>query len=146
MEQNQAMEIMKQGHGCAESVLLAVCQEYDIESDVIPRIASCFAGGIGNSGSVCGAVTGAVMAIGVIADQGDSMDDYMEKMLLVQEFRQRFEQAMNTINCHEMTGADLTTPEGINAFIQSDIPQKVCFPAVGLAFDIVMEILSKAED
>jgi hypothetical protein len=52
---------------------------------------------------------------------------------------------MNTINCHELTGADLTTPEGINAFIQSDIPAKVCFPAVGMAFDIVMEILNKAE-
>jgi len=81
---------MRQGHGCSESVLLAVCQEYGIESDAIPRIASCFAGGIGNSGSVCGAVTGAVMAIGVISDQGDSMDDYMKKMALVQEFRQRF--------------------------------------------------------
>ena len=144
MEQNRAMEIMRQGHGCSESVLLAVCEEFDIQSEVIPKIASCFAGGIGNSGSVCGAVTGAVMAIGVVADQGETMDDYMKKISLVQELRQRFEQEMKTINCHELTGADLTTPEGINAFINSDTPEKVCFPAVGIAFDIVMDILKKA--
>ena len=144
MEQNKAMEIMSQGHGCSESVLLAVSQEFGIESEVIPRIASCFAGGIGNSGSVCGAVTGAVMAIGLIAKEGNSMEDYFKKMSMVQEFRQRFEQEMKTIECHELTGADLTTPEGIDDFMKSDIPQKVCFPAVGTAFNIVMDILKKA--
>jgi C_GCAxxG_C_C family probable redox protein len=141
MEQNKAMNIMKQGHGCSESVLLAVSQEFGIENDVIPKIASCFAGGIGNSGSVCGAVTGAVMAIGLIAKEGESMDDYLKKLSMAQEFRQRFEDEMKTINCHELTGADLTTPDGIDEFMKSDIPQKVCFPAVGKAFNIVMDIL-----
>ena len=145
MEKNKAMEIMRQGHGCSESVLLAVSQEFGIESEVIPKIASCFAGGIGNSGSVCGAVTGAVMAIGLIVENGDSMDDYLKKMSMVQEFRHRFEQEMETIDCHELTGADLTTPEGINEFMKSDIPEKVCFPAVGTAFNIVMDILKKAQ-
>ena len=143
MEQNRAMEIMSQGHGCSESVLLAVCEEFGIESEVIPKIASGFAGGIGNTGSVCGAVTGAVMAIGLIADQGDTMEEYMKKLSLVQEFRKRFEQEMKSINCHELTGADLTTPEGIDAFMNSETPQKVCFPAVGLAFDLAMDILKK---
>ncbi len=143
MEQNKAMEIMAQGHGCSESVLLAVSQEFGIESEVIPKIASCFAGGIGNSGSVCGAVTGAVMAIGLIANAGETMDDYLKKLSLAQEFRQRFEDEMKTIDCHELTGSDLTTPEGINEFIKSDIPQKVCFPAVGMAFNIVMDMLKK---
>jgi len=143
VEQNKAMKIMEQGHGCSESVLLAVSQEFGIENEIIPKIASCFAGGIGNSGSVCGAVTGAVMAIGLIVKEGDSMDDYLKKLSLAQEFRQRFEDEMKTINCHELTGADLTTPEGIDEFMKSDIPQKVCFPAVGTAFNIVMDILKK---
>lgn len=143
MEQNKAMKIMEQGHGCSESVLLAVSQEFGIESEIIPKIASCFAGGIGNSGSVCGAVTGAVMAIGLIVKEGNSMEDYMEKMSMVQELRQRFEDEMQTIICHELTGADLMTPEGIEEFMKSDIPQEVCFPAVGKAFDIVMDILKK---
>ena len=141
MEQNKAMKIMAQGHGCSESVLLAVSQEFGIENEIIPKIASCFAGGIGNSGSVCGAVTGAVMAIGLIAKEGDSMDDYLKKLSMAQVFRQRFEDEMQTIYCHELTGADLTTPEGIDEFMKSDTPQKVCFPAVGKAFDIVMDML-----
>ena len=39
-----------------------MCQEFGIENESIPRIASCFAGGIGNTGAVCGAVVGAVVA------------------------------------------------------------------------------------
>ena len=146
MEQNKAMKIMEQGHGCSESVLLAVSQEFGIESEIIPKIASCFAGGIGNSGSVCGAVTGAVMAIGLIAKEGDSMEAYMKKLSLAQAFRQRFEDEMQTINCFELTGHDLTTPEGIEKFMTSDVPQEVCFPAVGKAFDIVMDILKKSSE
>ncbi len=145
MEQNKAMKIMEQEHGCSESVLLAVSQEYGIESEIIPKIASCFAGGIGNSGSVCGAVTGAVMAIGLIVKDGKSMDDYLKKLAMAQEFRQRFEDEMKAINCQELTGINLTTPEGIDEFMKSDIPQKVCFPAVGKAFNIVMDILKNTK-
>lgn len=137
------MTIMEQGHGCSEAVLLAVSQEFGIDSDIIPKIASCFAGGIGNSGSVCGAVTGAVMAIGLIAKEGKTMNDYLQRMSLAAEFRQRFEDEMGSINCHELTGADLTTPEGIEKFMKSGIPQEVCFPAVGNAFNIVVDILKK---
>lgn len=45
------------------AVLQAVCQEFKIEidNDVIRRIAFGFAGGIGNTGAVCGAVVGAEM-------------------------------------------------------------------------------------
>jgi len=50
-----------------------VCQEFEIEteSEIIPRIASCFGGGIGNTGAVCGAVAGAAMAIGLKKERGE---------------------------------------------------------------------------
>jgi hypothetical protein len=40
-------------------LLLAVCQEFGIEDKVDPAIANLFAGGIGSTGSVCGAVVAA---------------------------------------------------------------------------------------
>ena len=44
---------------------MAVCQELEVKNDLIPRIATAFAGGMGRSGDVCGSVVGAVMCIGV---------------------------------------------------------------------------------
>ena len=120
-----------------------MCQELEIEEAVNPKIATCFAGGIGNTGSVCGAVAGAVMAIGLKRDSGDSMEEMMDTLGLAQEFRQRFETEMGAIACRELTGADLTTPEGREAFMNSDIPEKVCFPAVGTAYRLVLELLKE---
>ena len=141
MYKNKAMKIMEEGHGCSESVLMAISQAHNIESEIIPKIASCFAGGIGNSGSVCGAVSGAVMAIGLIAEEGHTMDEYLQKLSLGNEFRKRFEAEMGSICCRELTGYDLTTSNGIDDFMKSEIPQKICYPAVGHAFDIAMDML-----
>ncbi len=123
--------------------MLAVCQEFEIESEVIPQIGSGFAGGIGNTGAVCGAVVGAVMAIGLKQGRGDSMEDMLRKLGVVQEFRRRFEAEMETISCRELTGTDLSTEEGIKQFMSSDKPLTVCLPAVGVAYRLVVDLLNE---
>ena len=120
-----------------------MCQEFKIENEIIPRIASCFGGGIGNTGAVCGAVAGAVMAIGLKRERGDTMEGALRTLAVAQEFRRRFEAEMETINCRELTGADLSTPEGIEQFMGSDTPQTVCFPAVGLAYRLAVDLLKE---
>ena len=120
-----------------------MCQEFEIESEIIPRIASCFGGGIGNTGAVCGAVAGAVMAIGLKKERGDTMEDWLRIAAVAQEFRRRFEAEMETISCRELTGADLSTVEGREQFMSSDTPQTVCFPAVGLAYRLVVDLLKE---
>ena len=120
-----------------------MCHEFEIESEIIPRIASCFGGGIGNTGAVCGAVAGAVMAIGLKKERGDTMEDWLRISAVAQEFRRRFEAEMETINCRELTGADLSTEEGREQFMSSDIPLTVCFPAVGVAYQLVVDLLKE---
>jgi C_GCAxxG_C_C family probable redox protein len=120
-----------------------VCQEFEIESQIIPQIASGFGGGIGNTGAVCGAVVGAVMAIGLKVERGDTLEDWLRLSAVAQEFRRRFEAEMETINCRELTGADLSTEEGVEQYMSSDIPQTVCFPAVGAAYRLVVDLLKE---
>lgn len=141
MENNRATQIMEQGYAWSEAVLLAVCREFEIENEIIPRIASLFAGGIGNTGAVCGAVIGGVMTIGLKQERGKTMEEMLRNFAVAQEFRRRFEAEMKTINCRELTGLDLSTPEGIKQLMSSDIPQTVCFPAVGAAYRLVMDLL-----
>ena len=120
-----------------------MCQEYkiEIENDVIRRIAFGFAGGLGNTGAVCGAVAGAVMAIGLIKERGETMEEALGTLGVAAEFRRRFEAEMETISCRELTGVDLTTQEGIEKLMGSDIPQTVCFPAVATAYRLVVDLL-----
>ncbi len=115
----------------------------ETENDIIPQIAFYFAGGIGNSGAVCGAVAGAVMAIGLKLGRPDTMDEGLRRLSVAQEFRHRFEAEMGTISCRELTGADLTSEEGLKQFMRSGTPQTVCFPAVGAAYRLVVDLLKE---
>jgi C_GCAxxG_C_C family probable redox protein len=114
-----------------------------MEKDFKPEIAYCFAGGIGNTGSVCGAVAGAVMAIGLKRGRSDDMEEMLRTLGVAQEFRRRFEAEMETINCRDLTGIDLTTPEGIEQLMNSNVPMTVCFPAVALAYRLAVDLLKE---
>ena len=122
-----------------------MCQEFEIETgnDVIPGIAGAFAGGIGNTGAVCGAVVGAVMAIGLKQGRGDTMEEMLGNLAVAREFRRSFEAEMGDIRCRELTGLDLSTEEGLEQLMSSDIPQKVCFPSVGAAYRLVVDLLKE---
>jgi C_GCAxxG_C_C family probable redox protein len=111
----------------------------EIEDRVVPQIAYCFAGGIGSTGAVCGAVAGAVMAIGLKLGRADTMDEGFRRLAVAQEFRRRFEAEMGTISCRELTGLDLTTAEGREELMRSKTT--VCFSAVAAAYRLVVELL-----
>ena len=119
----------------------------ETENNVFRQIAFGFAGGIGITGAVCGAVAGAVMAIGLKLGRGDTMEESLRRFAVSREFRRRFEVEMGTINCGELTGVDLSgvdlTAEGIGQFMSSDKAQAVCFPAVGVAYRLVVDLLKE---
>jgi len=84
------------------------------------RIASAFGGGVGGWGSVCGAVSGAVMALGLIhgTDGPETADDFKRKRDHQRELSQRFlasfEEKFGTVNCMDLLGVDRRTEEGKN--------------------------------
>jgi C_GCAxxG_C_C family probable redox protein len=123
--------------------LLAVSQQLGIQSEIIPKIATAFGAGIGGGGVICGAVVGSVMAIGLKYGREEPSQPRDTSYALAQEFCRRFQEEMGTLSCRELTGIDLSTPEGQKAFYSSDVPLRVCLPAIGAAFRLVMELLER---
>jgi len=102
------------GFNCAESVLMSLAESIGVGSDLIPKVATPFGGGIGRRGSVCGALTGGVMAIGLKLGRSDVRDtkrreESYEKAL---ELFKRFEKEFGGALCYDLIKLDLTTPEG----------------------------------
>jgi C_GCAxxG_C_C family probable redox protein len=59
-----------EGRCCSEAVLLAACAALGVkDNEVIPSIAVGFGGGMGLTGRVCGAFSGAIMAVGIATDK-----------------------------------------------------------------------------
>ncbi len=71
------------------------------------------------------------------------MEEILGNLAVAREFRRRFEVEMRDIRCRELTGLDLSTEEGLQRLTSSDTPQKVCFPAVGTAYRLVVNLLQE---
>jgi C_GCAxxG_C_C family probable redox protein len=126
--------------------LLAVCQELGIESEIIPRVATPFGGGIGRTGRApCGAVTGSVMAIGLKLGREEPWQPRDNAYAVAQEFCQRFREEAGHLRCRDLTGIDFTAADWHQAYERSDTHARVCLPAVGAAFRLVTELLERPD-
>mgnify|MGYP000936429220 CR=1 FL=1 len=144
MQSTRASEIMAQGSVCSESVLQAVCEKYHIENEIIPRIAHYFGGGFGNMGSICGAVCGAMMAFSLVTEPDAADAEMPRRAALVPEFCRRFAAEMGSLNCRDLTGIDMLTKAGRKQWTSLELGPRVCYPAVDLAYRLVLELLEES--
>lgn len=107
------------------------------------RIAGVFGSGMARTGETCGAVTGALMVIGLKhakTKKGD--DDSRERAYaLAQEFMGAFRGRNGTLLCRELLGADVSTPEGRKEVREKDLFRTVCPKFVRDAGELLENIL-----
>ncbi|MHB9029629.1 MAG: C-GCAxxG-C-C family protein [Candidatus Latescibacterota bacterium] len=128
------------GFCCSESVLLAVAESKGIESEWFPAIATGFCGGIAHTSGMCGALSGGIMALGLLTGRKKPEDPRDEIFALVQELFQDFQQRFGSTNCTELLRCDLGTPEGM-AQVRTGIFRKQCADYVEAAAEIVARLL-----
>ena len=109
-------EIFESGLFCAESVLLAIAEGKGIKSDVIPKIATGFCSGMSRSCGLCGAVSGAIMAINLLYGRSSHDQSVDGNYILVRKMIRMFEETFGYTNCMQLTGCDLSTIRGRTTF------------------------------
>jgi C_GCAxxG_C_C family probable redox protein len=93
-----------------------VTESKNIQSDLIPKIATGFCGGISHTCGLCGAVSGAIMAIGLFTGRSNSKDSSKKNYAAVQRLMGEFEGKFSSTNCKELIGCDLGTKKGYEDF------------------------------
>jgi C_GCAxxG_C_C family probable redox protein len=63
--EKRAYELIDIYHGCAQCALLAIQEVYGMRDDLMAKASIGLAGGVGGMRSVCGALTGAALALGM---------------------------------------------------------------------------------
>ncbi len=102
---------------CCESALIRIDAEHSLpgfDKDIM-RVASGFGGGVGGWGSICGAVSGGVMAFCLLyGTEVPEEYDHMRIELrgLQQDYFRAFEAEYGSINCMDLLGVDRRTGEG----------------------------------
>lgn len=136
----RCLEHWDSGFYCAESVLLSLAEANSVEAEWIPSIATGFCAGVARSNRTCGAVSGAIMGLGLSTGRRSPGEAVDENYRVVQKFLRQFEEEFGSTNCRDLTGYDLTTPEGLQGYLESDQPER-CRGYCEQATRIAMELL-----
>ncbi|MEE8620182.1 MAG: C-GCAxxG-C-C family protein [Dehalococcoidia bacterium] len=124
----EAKKQFKKGFHCAPAVLSTYSEQLGLEKALALKIACGFGAGIGRMGKTCGAVTGALMVIGLkygqvnLADEESSQRTYT----LVKEFIDRFTALHSSIECKELIGYDLSDSGELSLARDSGVFQNKC--------------------
>ncbi len=113
------------GLNCAQSVLASFSERYGIPSDLAVQLSAPFGAGIARRGHVCGALTGALMVLGLHHALGEPQDK--EQMYeIAGDFIRRFSQLNGSVLCAEILGRDISTPEGLQAARDQNLFKTLC--------------------
>jgi C_GCAxxG_C_C family probable redox protein len=125
---DQAVAHFKNGYNCAQSVLLALYLHMDEgENPLIPKIAAGFGGGIGRCGSVCGALTGSIMAVGIKdAPNEPGMEKRAKAYADAKALFQKFQEQNGTVLCKDLIKLDLSNPAEAAKAREEGTFRKVC--------------------
>lgn len=106
---HRAHDFMMAGWNCSQSVLLTMQELLDLPDRGALKAATGFGGGIGNVGSLCGALAGGIMSLGLLYGRAELAEfARKEKTYLVcARWHDRFVEAMGGSTCREILGVDL---------------------------------------
>lgn len=131
-------------HGCAETSLVVLGEAFGLPDAADSSPAMALNGGIAYSGSTCGAVTGAAIALGRLAAR--RIDDHAEAKRVARELTagtiEAFEAAFGATTCGALTGLDLRTEEGHRAFLEGGAWRDGCMRQL----ELVVERLAPLAD
>lgn len=119
---------------CSEAIVKAIKDAFELDfSDDVIKMASGFPIGIGGSGCTCGAVSGGVMALGMVFGRKEGSDPKVKKaMELSAELHDRFREKRKFVCCKILTkGMELGTPNH----------KKQCVEITGEVAKITAEII-----
>lgn len=144
MTPQSVLEKFGQKFNCAQIAFAHGAYFLGLDTDTALKIPAVFGGGM-HHGNECGAVTGALMAIGL--KYGNSQPNDAEQVAVAlkkqAEFEEKFKARHQSIMCRDLlNGMDFGKPEDVPKIAQSGLTATLCPQIVADACDILDEVLA----
>ena len=138
--QTSAVELFSAGYNCAQAAFVATAPEFGMDEASAIKVSAAFGGGIARSGNICGALSGALMALGLKRAPVETSPEikaavYARAQKLIAAFSER----CGAVDCRDLSGCDLSTPEGAARFASRNVHKTVCENLVRTAIALVAE-------
>jgi C_GCAxxG_C_C family probable redox protein len=133
------------GYNCAQSVLKALAGHYGLDEETAVRLATGFGVGMARGG-ICGAVSGAVMVLGLAGGGGgpNGANAKVATYSRARDFYSRFTDRHGSCICRELIGLDPSTPEGLEQARREKRFQAICLGLVRDAATLAQAVIEAA--
>ena len=139
----EAVICFTEGFNCSQAVFSTFAPEIGLDKESALKISSSFGGGMARMGETCGAVTGALMVIGLKSGNTNASDKQAKERTygVVRDFVSRFEQLNGSIKCKDLLCCDISTTEGAKIANEKQLFTTLCPKFVEDAVLIIEQIL-----
>jgi C_GCAxxG_C_C family probable redox protein len=134
----RALELLEAKYNCAQAVFAACATDDGLTEGQRLALSAAFGGGAAKQGEICGALSGALMALGEMRSAVLAADPAAGRDAVIAQGKEMiaaFRAAHGSILCRELTGCLLYTEEGQRSFNEQDLRHKVCAKLVAFAAD-----------
>lgn len=141
----QATTRFQEGFNCSQSVFSAFAPGFGLSRDFALRIAAPFGGGMGRMGEVCGAVSGAIMVIGLKTGSTQAGNKTAKETSYNRtcEFAARFKDRNGTILCRELLGFNIDDPDDLQRARENGLFKNQCPKYVQDSAEILATLLEE---
>ncbi len=141
----KAEEMFGKGFNCSQAVLSVFAEDFGISEELALRIATQFGGGA-RKGEMCGAVSGALMVLGLKYGHGycENMPEVKAKAYsIAEDYMNRFAKKNGSVVCRDLLGYDLTKAEDSAKIKELGLFKTTCPAMIRSAVEILEEILGE---
>ena len=132
----------KNGFNCSQAVFTTFAIDYGIPEEMALKVATQFGGGA-RKGEMCGAVTGALMVLGLKYGHFhmNAPEEKGNSYKKAEEFMNCFIEKNGTVVCRELLGYDISKPEEMSRIKELDLFKSTCPKMIQCATEIVEQML-----
>ncbi len=141
-----AKEKHELGFNCAQSVLAAFADLTELPEEQLMSLSGGFGGGTG-TGELCGAVSGAVMTLGLLTpvDMEQPAASKKRTVELSKEFQKRFAEKFDALRCKELLQKKFVPDERTPAALRMGV-EGHCTIMIVTAVEILQEMLAERDE
>lgn len=139
----KAASCFKEGFSCSQAVFSTFSGDLGLDRITALKISQPFGGGIARMGEICGAVSGAFLAIGLKhgRTKAEDLEARDKTYAIMREFMARFKDRHGSLRCKELLGYDLNTDIGMHLAHESGLLDTLCPNLVRSAAEILENLL-----
>ncbi|MGN0551799.1 MAG: C-GCAxxG-C-C family protein [Oscillospiraceae bacterium] len=143
---DKALELFSNNFNCSQAVLTAFAPDFGLDEKLALKLGTSFGGGARN-GEICGAVSGALMVLGLKYGHFDAADSEQKSRAyaITAEYTKRFKEANGSIVCRDLLGYDLSNPDEMACIKEKGLFGDVCPKAIKSAVEILEGVLADYE-